>query len=154
MKTLMNGHRVTAFAFLITGVIFLRSALLFEPGFADESLSMGPMAYPTWLIYGWILMSALYFVTAKPDPESVDISKSKFALLRAVIIIAGYFYLFQWLGLFASSFVFFSIFLLVEGYRNYKRLIPIALSSSFLFWVVFEKLLKIPMPRGILIFWD
>lgn len=99
-------------------------------------------------------MSLLYFVTARPDLDFIDISKSKIALLRAVLIIGLYFFSFPWLGLFASSFVFFVIFLLVEGYRNYKRLIPIAFFSAFLFWLVFEQLLMISMPRGIFIFFD
>ena len=154
MRKFFNGHRITALVFLAMGLVFLGSALSFKPGFADDSLAMGPMAYPIWLIYGWIFLSVLYFITAKPDSDLVDISKSKIALLRAVLIIGCYFFLFPWLGLFASSFVFFIIFLLVEGYRNYKRIIPIAFFSAFLFWLVFEQLLKISMPRGILIFWD
>ena len=154
MRKLYNGHRLTALVFLVIGMVFLRASLSFEPGFADDSLAMGPMAYPSWLIYGWIFMSLLYFITARPDPDFIDISKSKLALLRAVLIIGFYFFSFPWLGLFASSFVFFVIFLLVEGYRSYKRLIPIAFFSAFLFWLVFEQLLMISMPRGIFIFFD
>jgi hypothetical protein len=154
MRKLYNGHRLTALVFLVVGMVFLKASRSFEPGFADDSLAMGPMAYPIWLIYGWILMSLLYFITARPDLNFIDISKSKTALLRAVLIIGCYFFIFPWLGLFASSFVFFVIFLLVEGYRNYKRVIPIAFFSAFLFWLVFEQLLKISMPRGVLIFWD
>ena len=111
MRAFFNSSRITALIFLIIGLIFLVEAYNFEPDFVDTSLSMGPMDYPIWLIYGWLIMSLMYFITAKPDPEKVDLSKSRLALLRAVVVIGAYYYSFPYLGLFASSFLFFMIFL-------------------------------------------
>lgn len=154
MRAFFNGSRVTALIFLLIGLVFLVEALRFQPDFVDDSLSMGPMDYPTWLIYGWLFMSLLFFITAKPGPEKVDLSKSGPALFRATLLIGAYYFSFPYLGLFASSLLFFIVFMLVEGYRNYKVAIPVAFLSAFLFAFVFEYLLKIPMPRGILGLFD
>ena len=108
------------------------------------------MAYPTWLTYGWLLISLIYFVTGKKASSPVDISKSKRALFVVTLLIGCYFFLFPLLGLPLSSFLFLVAFFLYEGMRDIKIIIPIALLISFLFWFVFEQLLKISMPRGIL----
>jgi len=154
MRVFFNGTRITALVFLLIGAIFLVEAHNFKPEFLDDSLKMGPMDYPMWLIYGWIFVSLLFFINAESSSEKIDLSKSKMALLRAVVIIACYYFSFPWLGLFTSSFLFFMAFLIAEGYRNYKIGLPVAFISAFLFTFVFESLLKISMPRGILIFFD
>ena len=106
MQAFLNGSRITALIFLLIGLIFLFEAYNFEPDFVDDSLRMGPMDYPIWLLWGWLSMSLIFFITARADPEKVDISKSKTALLKAVMVIGAYYFAFPWLGLFASSFLF------------------------------------------------
>jgi|GEM_PF-546491 len=150
MQDFFNTNRVTALVFLVVGCVFLYSAVTFEPGFQDDSLVMSPMAYPTWLVYGWLAVSLIYFVTGKKTLKRVDISKSKRALFIVALLIGCYFFLFPVLGLPLSSFLFLLAFFLYEGMRNFKIIIPIALFISFLFWFVFEQLLKISMPRGVL----
>ena len=150
MQNFLNANRLTALVFLIVGCVFLYSALTFKPGFQDDSLVMTPMAYPTWLIYGWLIISLIYFVTGKKASSRVDISKSKRALFVVALLIGCYFFLFPVLGLPLSSFLFLMALFLYEGMRNFKITISTALLISFLFWFVFEQLLKISMPRGIL----
>ena len=58
--------------------------------------------------------------------------------------------MFQYIGLLESTIIFLLAFFQAEGYRNYKISIPIALISAFLFWFVFERLLSVPMPGGVL----
>jgi hypothetical protein len=132
------------------GSAFLFSALTFEPGFQDDSLVMSPMAYPTWLICAWLFMSLIYFITGKKTAGHVDLSKSKKAIVVVALLIGTYFFLFPILGLPLSSFLFLIAFFMYEGMRNPKVIIPIALLIAFLFWFIFEALLKISMPRGIL----
>ncbi|WP_163337998.1 tripartite tricarboxylate transporter TctB family protein [Desulfopila sp. IMCC35008] len=150
MQNFFNRNRITALVFMLIGFVFLYSALTFEPGFQDDSLVMTPMAYPTWLIYGWLLVSLVYFITGKESLTLIDISKSRQALSVVALLIGTYFFLFPVLGLPLSSFLFLMAFFIYEGMRNFKVIVPIALLISFLFWFVFEKLLNISMPRGIL----
>ncbi len=150
MQNLLNRNRITALVFMVIGFVFLCSARTFEPGFQDESLVMSPMAYPTWLIYGWLAVSLIYFITGQKSLVLVDISKSRRALFVVTLMIGTYFFLFPVLGLPLSSFLFLMAFFIYEGMRNFKVIIPTALLISFLFWFVFEKLLNISMPRGVL----
>lgn len=150
MQQFLNRNRVTALVFIILGGVFLYSALTFEPGFQDDSLVMSPMAYPTWLVYGWIFISFIYFLTGKKALVKVDVSKSRRALFVVTLLIGSYFFLFPVLGLPLSSFLFLIAFFLYEGMRDIKVIVPTALFIAFLFWFVFEQLLNISMPRGIL----
>lgn len=150
MQNFFNRNRVTALIFMVVGCVFLYSASTFEPGFQDDSLVMSPMTYPTWLIYGWLLISFFYFITGKKSLTTIDISKSKKALFIVTLLVGTYFFLFPVLGLPLSSFLFLIAFFLYEGMRDIKVILPIALLISFLFWFVFEQLLKISMPRGVL----
>lgn len=150
MQNFFNRNRVTALVFMILGGVFLYSARTFEPGFQDDSLVMSPMAYPTWLVYGWIFISLVYFITGKKALVPVDVSKSRRALFIVALLIGTYFFLFPVLGLPLSSFLFLVAFFVYEGMRDIKVIIPTAMLIAFLFWFVFEQLLNISMPRGVL----
>ena len=95
-------------------------------------------------------MAFVYFITGKQPAGRVDLSKSKKAIVVVALMIGMYFFLFPVLGLPLSSFLFLIVFFIYEGMRDPKVIIPTALLISFLFWFVFEVLLKISMPRGIL----
>ncbi len=150
MQNFLNRNRGIALVFMIVGCVFLYSAVTFEPGFQDDSLVMSPMAYPTWLVYAWLFMSLVYFITGKKTKVRVDLSKSKKAIFVVALLIGAYFFLFPVLGLPLASFLFLIAFFIYEGMRDPKVIIPTALLIAFLFWFVFEELLKISMPRGIL----
>lgn len=152
MQQFFNRNRITALVFMILGGVFLYSALTFEPGFQDDSLVMSPMAYPSWLIYGWIFISVIYFITGRKALVTVDVSKSLKSLVVVALLIGVYFFLFPVLGLPLSSFLFLVAFFLYEGMRDIKVIVLTAMLIAFLFWFVFEQLLNISMPRGILAF--
>lgn len=151
MQKISNRNRVTAITFILIGGVFLYEALTFEPGFQDDSLVMSPMAYPTWLVYGWLLISVIYFLTGSSAVRIVDLSKSRRALVVITLLIGVYFFLFPVLGLPLSSFLFLVSFFVIEGLRDVKVILPTALLISFLFWFIFEEILMISMPRGILV---
>ena len=119
MLGMFNGNRAVALVFLAVGVLFLYTALTFKPGFVDESLVMGPMSYPKWLFIGWLILSAIYFLTGKKPKYQVDLSRSAAALLGVLAIIAAYFFLFPVLGLPLATFLFLITFCLFEGMRNF-----------------------------------
>ena len=150
MLGMFNGNRAVALIFLALGVLFLYTALTFRPGFVDESLVMGPMSYPKWLFIAWLILSVIYFLTGKKSQYPVDLSRSAAALLGVLAIIAAYFFLFPVLGLPLATFLFLIAFCLFEGMRNFRVVVPFAAFTALAFWYVFEIVLKISMPRGVL----
>lgn len=149
MQKFFNINRLIAILFIIIGSAFLQSANSFEPGFIDESLVISPMTYPTWLIYIWLAVSIVYFATAQTT-KIISLASSRGPLLRAVLAIGFYFFLFPVLGLPTSTFIFLVAFLLLEGMKKPITIIGISALITFIFWFIFEVLLKISMPRGIL----
>jgi hypothetical protein len=150
MRELLTRDRVIALVFIACGAVFLSVALTFSPGYLDDSMVMGPMSYPKWLLIGWVSVSGIYFVTGKKQKSPVDLSKSAPSLLASLAVIAAYFFLFPVLGLPVSTFLFLVAFCFLGGMRNLKIVLSVAGLTALLFWFVFEEILKISMPRGIL----
>ncbi|MCB2214959.1 tripartite tricarboxylate transporter TctB family protein [Desulfofustis glycolicus] len=146
----LNRNRVTALVFICLGAALLYVALTFKPGYVDDSLVMGPMSYPKWLLIGWITFSIIYLVTGKNRECGVDLTKSARPLLAALAVITAYFFLFPFLGLPLATFLFLVAFCFLEGMRDFKVVIPVAGFTATMFWLVFEAVLRISMPRGIM----
>jgi hypothetical protein len=149
MTGFFTSRRLLGLLFILIGAVLLRETYTFQGGFLAESGAMGPMSYPRYLLYGWLGASVLYFGFPGKD-STEDISQSRKALSIAAVIVTAYVFLFQYIGLLESTTIFLLAFFHAEGYRNYKLAIPIALVSAFLFWFVFEKILAVPMPGGII----
>jgi hypothetical protein len=148
MAHLLTAKKLLAAAFIMIGVVMLRVTYTAEKGFLADSVGMGPMTYPRYLLFGWLAASALYFIF--PDTrETENIKESIRPVLIAAGMIAGYVVMFFYLGLFMSTSIFLLAFFYVEGYRDLKVGIFTALLGAFVFWFVFEKQLQVPMPEGI-----
>jgi hypothetical protein len=149
MAAFLSGKRLLALMFIISGAILLRETYTFEGGFLADEGAMGPMSYPRYLLFGWLGASIIFFFFPGKD-RAEDTSKSRKALIKAAIIITAYVFMFVYIGLLESTIIFLLAFFQAEGYRNYKLSIPLTLVSSFLFWFVFERLLAVPMPGGVI----
>jgi putative tricarboxylic transport membrane protein len=150
MASFMTGSRWLAIACIAAGVILLRETYTFQGGFLADSIIMGPMTFPRYLAFGWLGASVLYFLFPGNASGAEDTTRSRRALLTATILIAAYVALFYYLGFLVSTILFLMAFFFAEGYRNAKLAVLIASVTSFLFWFVFEKILQVPMPEGIL----
>ncbi len=150
MGTFITGKRVLAAVFIISGTIMLRATYTAETGFLAYSVGMGPMTYPRYLLFGWLSSSVLYFILRGTDREVESIVESRRSVSIAAFIIVAYVVMFYFLGFLLSTAIFLVVFFYAEGYRNLKVGLPTAIVSSALFWFVFEKVLQVPMPDGIL----
>ena len=150
MNKFSIGRKILGILFILTGALLLRETYTFEGGFMSNASAMGPMTYPRYLLFGWTGASVFFFILPgrKGNPESIQ--KSKKSLLMAMVLISAYVFMFQHIGLLESTILFLLAFFHAEGYRNLKLSIPIALVSSLAFWYIFEKILSVPMPAGIL----
>jgi len=148
MVAFLTGKRLLAAWFVTIGIIMLRETYTAETGFLANSVGMGPMTYPRYLLIGWLGASVLYLIVGGPRNEAESIRGSGKAILIAAGLMAAYVLMFYYLGLFLSTLIFLWAFFHAEGYRNVKVGLLTAGVSSFLFWFVFERLLQVPMPEG------
>lgn len=152
MTYLLTGRRVLAIILILVGAAMLRETYTAQSGFLADSIGMGPMTYPRYLLFGWLACSVLFFILPEHENGFESISKSYKAIIRATSLIVAYVIMFQYLGLLLSSIFFLIAFFIAEGYRNVKLGIVVAISFSFVFWFTFEKILKVSMPEGFISF--
>lgn len=150
MKTWINGKTVLGIIFLVVGLVLLRATYLDRPAFFTDPNELGPLTYPRYLLFGWIAASALYLVAPVKPRDWSNLRRSLPGLAVVTASIALYILMFEWLGLVASTFLFLVLFFQVMGYRDLRRGLPIAAFCAVLAWLVFEKLLEVPMPQA---FW-
>lgn len=150
MNKFSIGRKALGMVFILTGVLLLKETYTFEGGFMSDASAMGPMTYPRYLLFGWTGASVCFFILPGRNDDRESIQKSGKSLLMATVLITAYVFLFQHIGLLESTILFLLAFFHAEGYRNLKRSVPIALVSSLAFWYIFEKILSVPMPAGML----
>lgn len=145
--TLKNG---LALLFLGIGGIMLnetyreRTVFFFSP---DE---LGPMTYPRYLLWGWVILSSLYLIIPRKPFNSDLVVRSLPTLVAATASIIGYIIFFKYCGLLIATFLFLLLFFYILGYRQPIRTVGIAASTAAISWLIFEKVLAIPMPSSIL----
>ena len=88
----------------------------------------------------------------KPDREQISentISKREYKLL-AIIAASTVIYMIamDFLGFTVSSIVLLLILFWVFGYRHLRNVIIISVASSVVITVIFQVLLKVPLPQG------
>ena len=143
----IRGQKILALFFLCLGGVVLSST--FRDAGTDFILpdELAPMTYPRYLIYFWLVLSALYFFATGPATSFANLHSSAPGLCRVTASIAAYIILFRNVGLPLSTFIFLLLFFYVMNYRDPKRALPFAVLGAFLTWFAFEKILGVPMPR-------
>ena len=120
-----------------------RNVLFVEPG------TMDIMTYPKVLLYALSVAVLVYVVLPAHDERSCN-WKEVFAcwptLLGTACAYGVYAFLFEYCGLAVSTFLFMLCFFWVMKYRQWRYALPIALIGAIVTWLVFEKILAVPMP--------
>ena len=75
-------------------------------------------------------------------------------LLSLVGLMFGYFLAIPWLGQTISCTLFCILLMRVLSDLSWQRIVVYSLAMSIALYVVFVFLLKVPMPRGILVFYN
>jgi len=150
IKNINTIKLITALVFIISGVILFKATFV-ERGMLFAFNEHDPMIYPRCLIVGWLLSSVLYLVMPEERLQTDSLKKSLPGLLTVVAVIAVYIFLFSYLGLVLSTFVFMLLFNFVMGNRKPVSNIAFASLFTFITWFGFEMLLRIPMPRNMIV---
>ncbi len=150
MRYIFAKKNLLALIFIAIGVYLLRETYAERVVFFTSPDELGPMTYPRYLLWAWLGLSVLYLIVPR-KPFDAEGIKVWLPILTAVIAsIAAYILLFKYIGLFISTFCFLLLFFYILNYRDPKRMLVLASATAVVIWVVFEKLLAIPMPGSIL----
>ncbi|WP_085524382.1 tripartite tricarboxylate transporter TctB family protein [Tuberibacillus sp. Marseille-P3662] len=143
MKT---AEIASGIAFIILGVIFLFQAIHLPAPLNDKEI--GPGAFPKMMAVLVIVFSILLILRAilKSSKVSTVIIKrfKNIVISMGIMIIFGL--TIPHLGIYLSSAIYFPVMLLLAGQTNWKSLIGVTLLFELFAFVIFDSLLKVPLP--------
>jgi putative tricarboxylic transport membrane protein len=145
-----RANRVIGFGLLILSVYTWVSANAFPP---SNGIGPGPDYFPKLaaIILG-LLAIMLIFKKEKQDGEVYEISGKSSALLFVLgfVVMIVYAILIQWLGFSISSVLVAISWMVLMGIRKWVTLLVASVLISAGITYVFEYLLSVPIPHGIL----
>ena len=148
MKYILTKKNLLALVFIAIGGLLLKETYAERVVFFISPDELGPMTYPRYLLWGWLGLSVLYLIIPRRPVDKEDI-KDWLPILSAVAAsITAYILLFKYIGLLLSTFFFLLLFFYILNYRDPKRMLAISSATAAVIWVVFEKLLAVPMPSS------
>jgi hypothetical protein len=86
-------------------------------------------------------------VPAAKDPAFVEVGQLKL-VLSVLVPTAVYALLVTWIGIYASSALFIAFFMRWLGKYDWWKVAAVGLGTVAIFYVVFEKWFKVPLPKG------
>lgn len=150
MRYLLAKKNLLAVLFIVVGGLLLNETYTERVVFYIAEDELGPMTYPRILLWGWLVLSFLYLIIPREPFNTEEIKAYLPTLLLMVVTIVSYILLFRYVGLFLSTLLFLLLFFYILNYRDPKKMVIIALSCAVIVWVIFEKMLAVPMPSSIL----
>ncbi len=109
-----------------------------------------PMDFPRLLLKFWIGLSIIYFFMPAKPFDAAGLRENAKVLILSVLGLLIYVFIFPLLGLFTSSFIFLVLFYYTHRYNDAKKALPIAFATAFVMWVIFVKVLAIPLPPDLI----
>ncbi len=125
------------------------------------SNQLSPAAYPTWIctlglcisLFMTINSFRLYYREAKKGKETkkepMNVSDF-FSLIMAFILLLGFYFTIEILGMFVGCFLLYTGFAILCGEKNWKRLIVVNSILMIIMYGFFVKIAAVPVPLGIL----
>ena len=150
MRLVFIRKNLVPLVFIAAGLYLLRETYAERVVFYASPDELGPMTYPRYLLWGWLVLSFLYLIFPKKQGDAAGIRASLPMLSWAAASMGAYYLLFRYGGLFESTFLFLLMFFYILHYRDPKKMLAISFSTAFIVWLVFQKLLVVPMPVGII----
>jgi putative tricarboxylic transport membrane protein len=149
------AHRIAALAFLAVAVGVLTGAFTIDQGTTYQA--MGPRVFPLLVGAGMCLVSAIGVVQAfrGTDTEQIDQLREEIrathwpSVLLLVAALIGYVLLLTPLGYWQTTTVFFVAVARVLGSRKLVRDAIIGLVLALAVYILFDRLLGIGLPPGI-----
>lgn len=139
---------------IITGFIFLSLLFYLISFIFPESGAVGPAVVPRLWIFALIPLNIILLITTvKNEVKSDDKlnSGNRVIVYQMIAVLATYLLSIYFIGYFISSALFVAATLNLLGYKEKLKIIYISLGWVLFSWLVFYKLLYVPLPLGLLI---
>lgn len=130
--------------FIFISLLYLLKSFGFATG--EE---VGPEIIPRLWIFLLVPLSLYILITGLKE-KAIEQQGSILPVLRFIVLLAGYIGLMQLAGYFISTIIFLAAAMLMLGYRKYPVLICVSLFWTDITWLVFDKLLNLNLPGGII----
>lgn len=150
MDVTRKGIVVSA-GFILAAVFLLHDSYTTKEVYLNEG-ALYPMTYPRILLGIWIVLSALHVFARHVAVDIRSLLKALPTILLIAAALVGFTILLPLLGFPVTSFLLLGAVFLILHYRYPIKLILIASGSSFFLWFVFQKLIGLPLPSGMLLF--
>ena len=141
---------VAAFFFLAGAIVIYDAARL---GFGwQEVHGPRPGYFPFYVGLIMCVASLINAVLALMVPSSKDKAFVEVGQLKLVLSVlvptAVYALLVTWIGIYVSSALFIAFFMRWLGKYDWWKVVAVSLGTVVIFYVVFEKWFKVPLPKG------
>jgi putative tricarboxylic transport membrane protein len=141
-------------------IIFFSLLLLFIliPNYISYSISfkdIGPQFFPRIISYGLSILGVVIVLASIKDKENkknknLFLKKSNLKIGLMFIFSIIYLYLIDLLGYLVPTIIMLGIFIRIYGEKRKVILFTIPIITSILIFIIFGRLLKMLMPRGLL----
>jgi hypothetical protein len=149
MKQLIINRFFLGGVFLILGSICLYEAYTADIIFSTDAL--GAMDYPKVLLFAWLALTVTYIVIPRPRFDPTELMVAAPVLIKTIFNSVIFVLFLPRFGFLCSSFIFVSALFYILGDRNYRKIGLISFASVVGLWVIFEFVLRTPLPLG---FWE
>jgi hypothetical protein len=138
---------------ILVPCVFIALAILFYVitlSFPEEEA--GPAAVPHLWIVVLILLSLSILVQIFIGKSEPDQKSGRLDVLGGFIVsTVGYLITIQFLGYYIATFIFLVVIMYLLSYRKYPMIVAIAGGWLLFAYLVFQRMLYIPLPQGKLI---
>lgn len=141
-----------AIGILLSTIVFWQSSIM--P--ADVVMKIGPGFFPSFLSGGLFIFSALLFISAfrgKSKGGNTPLNLSEKGPQRGLVMLAAavvFTAVMEPLGFIPTAIVFLTLMMLVMGIRKPVIIVCAPTLITVAVWALFEKLLHLSLPAGIL----
>ncbi len=140
------GNIMIPIFFIILALLFLLLSFTFPN---DEEV--GPSVVPRLWIFILIPLNIILLIKAIRQEAKVETTQHLKIIFSFVLLLIAYLLSIYYIGYFISSFLFLAIGMILLGYRKYWIIIFIDFGWLIFSYLIFYKMLYVPLPLGIII---
>lgn len=141
---------VAAFIFLL-GAISIKDSIRLGHGW-DKAVGPQSGYFPFYIGLIICACAVIIIITAlrnKAQASEVFVTRGQFVLVLKVLIpTTVYTIAIEYLGIYVASAIFIGAFMWWLGNYGLLKILPIALGVPIVFFVMFERMFSVPLPKG------